>query len=55
VFEGLGIDLRDIRGPEYVGNALILFVQFWHSATSHPRGGPPASMITRIPYMETDG
>jgi hypothetical protein len=28
VFEGLGIDLRDIRGLEYVGNALILFVQF---------------------------
>ena len=29
-FEGLGIDLRDILGPEYVGNALILFVQFGH-------------------------
>src|SRR2546428_12285871 len=34
VFEGLGNDLRDIRGPEYVGNALILFAQFRHSVTS---------------------
>src|SRR4029450_5123518 len=45
VCEGLGIDLRDILGPEYGSNALILFIQLGHSVTSHPRGGPHASMI----------
>jgi hypothetical protein len=44
-FEGLRINLRDILGPEDGGNALILFIQFWHSNTSHHRGGPYASMI----------
>jgi hypothetical protein len=34
-FEGLGIDLRDLLGPEDGGNALILFVQFGHDVTSH--------------------
>src|SRR5262245_53373575 len=45
VCEGPGLDLRDILGPEYGSNALILFVQFSHNVTSHHRGGPPASMI----------
>src|SRR6266581_1876979 len=44
-FEGVGIDVRDIRCPEDVGNALILFVQFWHSTTSHHRGSPHTWMI----------
>src|SRR5438094_6679931 len=38
-FEGLGIDLRDILDLEYGSNALILFVQFSHSATSCDGGG----------------
>ena len=44
-FEGLGIDVRHVLGPEYHSNPLILLVQFWHSTPSHPRGGSPASMI----------
>jgi hypothetical protein len=36
-FEGLGIDLRDLRCSKDGGNALSLFVQFGHSVTSHDK------------------
>jgi hypothetical protein len=45
VFEGLGIDLRNIRCAKNGGNTLILFVQFSPNVTSHHRGGPHTSMI----------
>jgi len=45
-FEGSGLDVRDTLCPEYVGNALILFIQFWHGCSPHRWS---AALMCQIP------